>query len=236
MNQTEELFVDSMCPHCQRTVSFPDGVAGLVQDCPQCDEILVVPRDKSAMAGKLPLPIMTSRLTLRLPEVADAAQLAVFMCDPEVFRYCEEGLLAPGDVESTIESILTCRLTREPSALWLVIESAGQAIGMSYFTYSSEDRLQGDVSIIVNPAFQRRGYGTEAMRALLGFGFTGINLHRMTASCDSRHTAACRMFEKAGLRREGEFIQNRRVGDEWVNTVSYAMLTSEFDRTLPRRA
>jgi RimJ/RimL family protein N-acetyltransferase len=233
MNESEEIFFDATCPHCQHTLAFPERTAGIVQDCPMCNEILVVPRDKSAMAAKLPLPITTSRLQLRLPALADVTQLAAFMCDPAAFGYCEQMVSAPEEIEAAIEGPWSNRLTHE-GTICLVIEMGDQAIGMAWFNYLDQERTQGSVFVVIAPASQRCGLGTEAVRALLGFGFAGINLHRVVVTCDSRNAAACRMLEKTGLRREGEFLQDRLLRGEWTNTVSYAMLDTEFERASSR--
>jgi aminoglycoside 6'-N-acetyltransferase len=79
----------------------------------------------------------------------------------------------------------------------------------------------------LNHNFQRKGFASEALEALLGFCFEGIKLHRVSAACDSRNTAACRLFDKIGLRREGEFLKDSLLHGEWVDTVHYAALAGE---------
>jgi aminoglycoside 6'-N-acetyltransferase len=64
--------------------------------------------------------------------------------------------------------------------------------------------------------------------AALGFCFEGIRLHRVTASCDSRNVAACGLFEKVGMRREGEFVKNRFSNGEWTNSIWFAALGEEY--------
>ena len=39
---------------------------------------------------------------------------------------------------------------------------------------------------------------------------------------------ACRLLEKLGLRREGEFVKNRWVHGEWTNSIWYAALEEEY--------
>ncbi len=67
---------------------------------------------------------------------------------------------------------------------------------------------------------------------MIRFCFENINLHRITAGCDRRNLAALRLCAKVGMRREAEFLKNRFIHDEWVNTVWPAMLSEEhFDST-----
>jgi aminoglycoside 6'-N-acetyltransferase len=80
---------------------------------------------------------------------------------------------------------------------------------------------------MVNRQYQRKGFATEAVTAVLNFCFQAAGLHRVAAFCDSRNSAAGRVFEKCGMRREGEFRQDRWVNGEWVNTVWHAMLRAD---------
>src|SRR6266571_1209807 len=60
----DEPFIDSKCPYCSNPVSFPRSSVGSVQDCPNCQEILIVPEEGVEVAAKLPIPIQTPRLFL----------------------------------------------------------------------------------------------------------------------------------------------------------------------------
>jgi len=71
----------------------------------------------------------------------------------------------------------------------------------------------------------------EAVNALLNFCFEAITLHRVTASFDSRDISARRLFEKAGMRREGEFLKDRFLNGQWIDTVWSAMLSEEYAKS-----
>src|SRR6266568_3697220 len=84
------------------------------------------------------------------------------------------------------------------------------------------------VRIYVSRKCQRQGFATEASNAILSFCFDGVGLHRVSAWCDSRNIAACRLAEKVGMRREGEQIRDRYINGEWINTALYALLNEEY--------
>jgi RimJ/RimL family protein N-acetyltransferase len=46
--------------------------------------------------------------------------------------------------------------------------------------------------------------------------------------CDSGDTADCHLFEGVGMRREGEFLKDRFVGDRWASTAWYGLLNEEY--------
>jgi RimJ/RimL family protein N-acetyltransferase len=92
---------------------------------------------------------------------------------------------------------------------------------------SSVDGEPGVIKIgyTVDPASQKRGYATEAVRALVAYAFDtlGADLVRMHASADN--VASIRVAEKAGLR----FVERRRYvdGDEVWFGVRYELGRAE---------
>jgi [ribosomal protein S5]-alanine N-acetyltransferase len=226
---TEESFIDFKCPHCGTGVSFPQDTAGFVQACPDCYESLIVPDDGSQIGKSIPLPINTSRLTIRRFAPGDWKDLMELMADEELFRYTEGRPLEEEEILRWLESDNHIKLTTPNQTFCLAIEEKEQAKLIGYIALMITDphRLQARVNVYLNHNFQRKGFALEALQALLGFCFEGIKLHRVSAACDSRNTAACRLFDRAGLRREGEFLRDNLLHGEWVNTVWYAALAEE---------
>jgi RimJ/RimL family protein N-acetyltransferase len=61
-----------------------------------------------------------------------------------------------------------------------------------------------------------KGYGTDAMRTILHYGFTEINLRRVTLTVFEYNPRAIRSYEKAGFRHEGRLRQFlNREGRRW---------------------
>lgn len=90
-----------------------------------------------------------------------------------------------------------------------------------YFCIRSieDDRLLGDINLdVINNWASRnafvgiginnredwgKGYGTEAMKLMLQFAFTEVNLYRVTLTVFEYNPRAIRSYEKAGFRHEG---------------------------------
>ena len=84
------------------------------------------------------------------------------------------------------------------------------------------------VGFWLNRLFWGRGYGTEVAKVLLSFGFDEHRLHRIFAWCDAENVSSARILEKVGMRREGVFVKNWIVRDNWLDAFLYAMLDSEW--------
>jgi RimJ/RimL family protein N-acetyltransferase len=227
---TEESFLDFKCPYCGDPVSFPQDCAGMVRECPSCIESLIVPDDGSEVGRKPPIPITTPRLVLRRLAASDWQDLQALLADEELFRYAEGRPLEEEEILHWLESDGHVRLTSpgQPFYLGIQLQDGGKLIGYLRLVFTDAQRLQAALSIYLNRSFQKKGFGLEAVDALLAFCFEGIRLHRVAAGCDSRNTAACRLFESVGLRREGEFLKDNFFNGEWASTAWYAVLGQEY--------
>jgi ribosomal-protein-alanine N-acetyltransferase len=230
---TEESFVDFKCPYCGEPVSFPQESAGFAQACPNCTESLIVPDDGSEIGKQIPLPIKTSRLILRRLTSHDWKDLLELMSDEEFFLYQDGSPLDEDHVLRWLESDAHVKLTTPEQSFYLGLEvqDGGKLIGYLSLTFTDPQRLQVTFSIGLNRSFQRQGFALEAVEALLGFCFEGLKLHRVAGWCDIRNVAACRLLEKAGFRREGEFLKNRWGHGEWTNSIWYALLEEDCAET-----
>ncbi|HEX4645780.1 MAG TPA: GNAT family protein [Verrucomicrobiae bacterium] len=242
MDETEDNLIDFKCPYCGEAVSFPEMDADSLQDCPFCAEVILVPPASAEFGQKLPLPIQTPRLILRRLCREDHPDLVDLMTDAELFRWLEWGPLAEEEILPWLEADEQARLTQpgKPLVLGIEISGKGTVIGWGSLKYSDEwrgDKLKrdADIGVLINRNHHRQGYGSEALRGILEFGFRGIHLRRITASCDSRNIAGCGVLEKAGMREEGEFLKDRNLKGEWADTSYYALLREEYESAQPQR-
>lgn len=69
---------------------------------------------------------------------------------------------------------------------------------------------------------------TEAVAAILKFGFSELNLHRIWATCDTRNVASARVMEKLGMRREAHYVKDAWEKGAWRDSFLYAILNEEW--------
>ncbi len=173
--------------------------------------------------------LATERLVLREMSPADAAGLHAIISLPEVVRYQTED---PADEEATravIERIVagaaaTPRLLFD-FAVMHGVDLVGR-VGMKRESDPSMATLWFEMA----PVHHGRGFASEAARALLGFAFEEVGLHRVSGDCDPRNPASARVMEKLGMRREAHLVQNVFIKGEWCDSLVFAMLASEWRR------
>jgi aminoglycoside 6'-N-acetyltransferase len=147
-------------------------------------------------------PIDTERLVLRRSVPDDAEAIAVYRSDPMVRRYQGWGDTDAATVRAQIEEMAG----RAP----------GEPDGWVQFTVEERDggRLVGDVGLspaedepgvikigyTIDPAFQGRGYATEAVRALVAYAFDTLGADVVRAYASAENVPSHRVAERAGLK------------------------------------
>jgi RimJ/RimL family protein N-acetyltransferase len=83
--------------------------------------------------------------------------------------------------------------------------------------------------IKIDPSAQGKGYGTEATRLMLRYGFAELNLHRIQTQDMEENVAGWRTDEKAGFRYEGTLREVIARFGRFHNVRVYSLLRSEFE-------
>ncbi len=106
---------------------------------------------------------------------------------------------------------------------------AGRVIGLATFWFPHDEFDLAQFEIIIHPAWQRKGFGTDAVRGLLAYAFKGLRVRRIIGECDARNLAARGLLRRAGLRQESECIQDRFLKGQWADTLGFALLKHEYE-------
>ena len=83
---------------------------------------------------------------------------------------------------------------------------------------------------IGSPADRGKGHGTEAVRLLLQFGFSDLNLNRIHLHVFAGNPRAIAAYEKCGFVREGLLRQGAFVDGQYIDVVVMGILREEYVR------
>jgi ribosomal-protein-alanine N-acetyltransferase len=174
--------------------------------------------------------LTTPNLVLREILPSDAADLFSFHSDPEVQKY---------DSDPPMREIAEAVSHIEKIGQWF---ASGQAISWG-ITLKGEDRLIGglgfyfwgkvyyktELGYTVARPYWRRGIATEAVRALMQFGFETLRLHRINVNTRMDNIASVRLIQKLAFHHEGvrrECIRNE--DGTYQNWGLFGMLEDEY--------
>ncbi len=92
----------------------------------------------------------------------------------------------------------------DPTVVRMIIEAEGRAIGDIDLFHVDQRSRNAVVGLgIWREEDRGRGYGTDALRAMLRWAFRHLNLHRIELSVEPDNLQAVRVYEKLGFVREG---------------------------------
>jgi RimJ/RimL family protein N-acetyltransferase len=176
-------------------------------------------------------PLVTARLRLRPYRTDDLDALVAMFGRADVSRFLN---WEPMDLEAATtlleRRLKQTRIEGDGDGLVLVVADpeTDRLIGEVMLRLASEASRQGEIGWSIHPDAQGRGYGTEAAREMLRLGFEELGLHRIVAECDPRNEASIRVMEKLGMRREAHHLEAMFLKGEWVGSMVYAILASEW--------
>jgi RimJ/RimL family protein N-acetyltransferase len=178
------------------------------------------------------IPIETERLRLRPFAQGDLDALANILARPDVMRYLYEEPRTRDEVAAVLtQRVAMNHLTHQGDNLMLAVETrdTSEMIGNVNLIWTSQEHAQGEIGYTLHPDHWGNGYATEAVSAVMSYGFREIDLHRIVGTCDDRNEASRRLLERVGMRREAMFRECEWIKGEWTSQLVYAILQSEWD-------
>jgi RimJ/RimL family protein N-acetyltransferase len=112
----------------------------------------------------------------------------------------------------------------------ITLRDSDEMIGRCGMKRSDHEPREAMLWYVVAPEWQGQGIAAEAARAVVGYAFDELKLHRVFADCDPRNPASARVMEKVGMRREALFVENVWIKGEWCDSLVYAVLRREWPR------
>jgi len=174
--------------------------------------------------------LVTERLVLRALRQDDAETMFAYRSDPEIMRYQGWDPESLADVHEFIAE--QAGYAAYAPGSWrqfaIALRADGTMIGDCAVHVPADKPEQAEFGITLAPAFQRRGYASEALRALLRLAFETLGKHRAFASVDPRNAPSIALFARAGFRKEAHHVESLWLMGEWVDDVIFALLAREW--------
>ena len=173
--------------------------------------------------------IHTERLLIRQLEFSDAEAFWCYKKMPDAVRFQTWRPTSLYEVEQFIQKMRDVAPCTPDAWLQVAVclKDSGTMIGDIGLHFLA-DPAQMEIGYTISPNHQRKGYGTEAVRAILGYLFDTLEKHRVTASLDPRNAPSAAVLEKLGFRKEAQFRKSYFMDGEWCDDWVYAMLREEW--------
>lgn len=170
----------------------------------------------------------TQRLILRPLRMRDAQDLYAYARDPEVSRHV---LWEPHENPAQSRQFLRAAIWQYrrglPGSFAITLRESGRMIGTIGFMWVNTDHKSAEVGYSLSRDYWNRGLMTEALRAVVDFGFDALRLNRIEAQHETNNPASGRVMAHAGMLYEGTLRQRLKNKGRFVDVALYAILRGD---------
>ncbi|WP_410880594.1 GNAT family N-acetyltransferase [Myroides sp. DW712] len=174
--------------------------------------------------------IQTDRLLLRALHFTDAPALFDYFSKDEVTDFYD--LPTFQSIEEAHELLLAWqeRYQNQEAIRWAITlqERPDQLIGTCGFHNFSIENARAEIGYELHPNFWRNGIMTEAIAAIIPFGFTKFELNRIEAFIDPANISSRKLLEKVGLQAEGVLRDYFFEKGKFVDGELFSLLKREY--------
>jgi ribosomal-protein-alanine N-acetyltransferase len=176
------------------------------------------------------LPVIeTERLLLRRMTLDDAAGLYAYAVDPEVSHYTTWSPPQSIDDSRAYLSGMIARYDRGEVAEWgIVHKSDRKFIGTCGFIEWNTRHNRAEIGYALSRVYWKHGYMTEAIGAVITFGFLQMELNRIEAKCIPENIGSATVMEKNGMKKEGTLRDYMYAKESYHDLDLYAILRSDW--------
>jgi len=173
--------------------------------------------------------IETERLLLRKITLNDASDMFEYASNPEVSEYTMWSThVSIEDTKYFLKSLTKMYKKRELVDWGIVHKAEKKFIGTCGFVEWSMTHSRAEIGYALSGRYWGEGYMSEAVNAIIEFGFREMLLNRIAARCEVNNIASARVMEKVGMQLEGILRQQLFVKGRYWDLKIYSILREEF--------
>ena len=174
--------------------------------------------------------LSTSRLRLREHRMGDVTAVYTLFSDPAVTKHYNVELLTDPQQALPILKRRIDRFYHRRGIRWAITLQNGsdQLIGSCGFNGWNRRAFNGEIGYELLPAYWNRGYMTEAVQAIVTYGFVNLHFHRNGAWITPENIGSARVLEKVGFQSEGVMREKGYWHGRFHDLQLFSLLKSEF--------
>jgi [ribosomal protein S5]-alanine N-acetyltransferase len=171
----------------------------------------------------------TERLILREIIPSDAEALFRIRGDYEVTKYNIGTAYDRLELAVDLIAAMAQAYREEKEIRWgITLKAEDTVIGMCGYNYWIRRDARGSVGYDLARAYWGQGIMTEALGAVIRFGFRHMGLNRIEADADARNPASARVLAKAGFHQEGLQREQFYEDSSFNDLVLFALLRKDY--------
>ncbi len=173
--------------------------------------------------------LTTERLHLRQIRPTDAEAFFAIKSDREVMDFYGDETHKTLDETHALIRQLQDSYEKQEALFWVITyKGEDTIIGSCAFIAFNRDFQYAEIGYELNRVYWRQGIIAEAIAAILTYGFTDLELHRIEAVTDPRNTPSKNLLLKLGFTYEGKLRQRFLLRDQFLDAQYFGILKDEW--------
>jgi len=174
-----------------------------------------------------PFPVLeTERLILRKPVESDIPAWYRMRSSEENMRYIGRKPATAIEEVKALYDLVIQDIEANKHIGWVVAEKSNPAgfIGMIGFHRIKPEHHRAEVGYMIEQEFQGKGYGKEAVKAIIEYAFKEMKIHSIEADIDKDNIASEQLLKSLGFRKEGHFKESFYFEGTFIDSVIYSLI------------
>ncbi|MDE1871170.1 MAG: GNAT family N-acetyltransferase [Candidatus Micrarchaeota archaeon] len=174
------------------------------------------------------------RVHLETLSIGDAKGIVESANDAEVAA-STPGMPYPYSMEQAMQFIGFARQTyiaREEFHMGIQMGNGG-VVGLCALANIDRQNLRAELGYFVGTAHRGKGYGKEALRLMLGFGFGTLGLNRIYAKVLTDNLRSASLLDSLGFRNEGRNREDVLSLGRFLDDYTFGILRKEYSDSAP---
>lgn len=183
------------------------------------------------MTAVYPVRLLGERTVLREFAEHDIDQATALVGDSRVATWLSFDTRTRDETASMLRGIIE-RSHAEPRAEYYLAVTLATSDDVIGFARLGLDGVQaGKLGYAIKADHWGHGYATDAARALIGFGFATLHLHRISAAIGPDNAASIAVVQHLGFTYEGRIRDHVFTNGAWRDSQLYSVLAKEWADT-----
>ncbi|QYJ80630.1 GNAT family N-acetyltransferase [Shewanella acanthi] len=175
--------------------------------------------------------LYSDRLKLRSLKEEDWPYFLALNLDPEINQFVR--------IPESEEVIRKKFIERSASWLYssgdwltLAIETidSGEFVGLTGLHCQHFEEQRAEVGYLLLKEHHGKGYASESLQAVVDWACLRFEVHKFVGHCAKDNIASARVLEKCGFQLEGVHREQFKIGDVWLDELSFGLLAHERQR------
>lgn len=173
----------------------------------------------------------TERLSLRRVSIDDLNEILELRGNPETMKFIPRPLVKTEEDALNHFKMIDEKIEKNEGINWAItVKENPKLIGIIGHYRIQPENHRCEIGYMILPQYNGQGIVTEAIKAVLEYGFEDMNMHSIEAVIDPDNIASERVLQKNGFVKEAHILENEYYDGKFWDTVIYSILKRNFKK------